>query len=235
MGLSLKARHLCVEWGADSSQKLPATKLFGIEELVLESGQSMALYGPSGSGKTTLLNNLAGLDESAHASLIWSDGAGRTCDIGALSARERERWRLVNMGLVFQQFQLFPAMSALENVLTPYRFDHWICPEAARTRARDLLQQFGVAASAQTATLSRGEQQRVAIARALVREPSAVVADEPTASLDSATSKVVMDLLFANCERLRATLIVATHDRALAARFDRVMEFRDGELVESTA
>lgn len=235
MGLGLTARHLRVQWNAGPAQKPALTQLFGIEELVLESGQSMALYGPSGSGKTTLLNNLAGLDDSAHASLMWSDDAGLAFDLSAQTARARERWRLRNMGLVFQQFQLFPTMSALENVLTPYRFDHWVCPAAARTRARGLLQQFGVAATARTATLSRGEQQRVAIARALVREPGVVVADEPSASLDSATSRVVMDLLFAHCKRVQTTLIVATHDRALAARFDRVMEFRDGDLVESAA
>jgi putative ABC transport system ATP-binding protein len=132
---------------------------------------------------------------------------------------------------VFQQFQLFSIMSALENVLTPYRFDHWRCPESARQRAGQLLQEFGIVATAITGKLSRGEQQRVALARALVREPDVILADEPTASLDPVTADQVIDILVQKCRDQGLTLIVATHDTALAHRFDQTLTLQQGQLV----
>ena len=226
MGLRLAARHLQVRLTAEGTER----KLFSIDRLDLAPGATLALYGPSGSGKTTLLNLLAGLQHAPDAQVVWSDQQTGEHDTMQLHGTARDRWRLNHAGLVFQQFQLFGALSALENVLTPYRFDHWRIPAPARSRAGELLQQMGVEATARTGRLSRGEQQRVAIARALVRAPAVIFADEPTASLDPATAARVMDILMEQCTRHAITLVVATHDLTLAPRFDRALALRQGQL-----
>jgi putative ABC transport system ATP-binding protein len=236
MGLSLAARRLHVQLEAEIVGHRALRSLFNIDSLDLAGGESLALYGPSGSGKTTLLNLLAGLQQQSGAEIVWSDMASaphpnRQHDIMQLRGSARETWRLKHAGLVFQQFQLFGAMTALENVLTPYRFDHWRCPPQAHLRAAELLDQFGIEASARTGRLSRGEQQRVAIARALVREPAVVLADEPTASLDPRTASHVMDILIQECSHRKVTLIVATHDATLAPRFDHALALHNGQLM----
>ena len=235
MGLSLTACRLHVQLTAEAGGHQELRSLFKIDSLGLAGGKSLALYGPSGSGKTTLLNLLAGLQQHQGAEIVWSDStlaphAFIQQDITQLRGSARETWRLKHVGLVFQQFQLFGTMTALENVLTPYRFDHWRCPPQARLRAIELLHQLGVKALATTGRLSRGEQQRVAIARALVREPPVVLADEPTASLDPRTASNVMDVLIQECARRKVTLIVATHDATLAPRFDTALTLHSGQL-----
>jgi putative ABC transport system ATP-binding protein len=235
MGLSLSASHLDVRLKTGLVGPQAFRQLFDIDALTLVGGSSLALYGPSGSGKTTLLNLLAGLSHLPGSRIEWrKDSAGHTVwqqDIAQLYGSAADHWRLQHTGLVFQQFQLFASLSALENVLTPYRFDHWRCPPAARVRALQLLQQFGISATAATGRLSRGEQQRVALARALVREPEVILADEPTASLDPATAALVMDTLVGQCQARGLTLVVATHDTALATRFDRALSLHQGSLV----
>jgi putative ABC transport system ATP-binding protein len=234
MGLSLSAVDLHVQLKTQGGGHHTLRSLFNIGQLDLAAGQSLALYGPSGSGKTTLLNLLCGLQYLAQAKVLWSrsdPGEGDAQqDIMQLQGSASDQWRLKNAGLVFQQFQLFSSMTALENVLAPYRFDHWRCPLPARLRAAELLHQFGVTASAFAGRLSRGEQQRVAIARALVREPNVILADEPTASLDPATGARVMDILIDQCRQRQVTLIVATHDAALAPRFDHALTLHQGQL-----
>lgn len=236
MGLSLTARRLHVQLSAESVGQHALRSLFKIDHLQLPSGESLALYGPSGSGKTTLLNLLAGLQQQPESEIVWREEDNAPLensqhDVAQLKGSARETWRLNHVGLIFQQFQLFGTMTALENVLTPYRFDHWRCPPQARLRAVDLLRQFDVEPSAHTGRLSRGEQQRVAIARALIRQPSVVLADEPTASLDPETAGRVMDVLIQECSRRKVTLIVATHDAALAPRFDHAMALHNGQLI----
>lgn len=239
MGLSLTVRRLHVQLKAKTAGHVALRSLFNIDSLNLANGESLALYGPSGSGKTTLLNLLAGLQQHPDAEIVWSERAAeaqqathlnRQQDLMQLRGSAREMWRLMHAGLVFQQFQIFGTMTALENVLTPYRFDHWRCPPRARLRASELLGQFGIKPSARTDQLSRGEQQRVAIARALVREPAVVLADEPTASLDPTTASHVMDILIRECSHRMVTLVVATHDEALAPRFDHVLALHNGQL-----
>ena len=234
MGLSLTARRLHVQLGAAGGHRPQPRTLFDIAELDLAAGQSLVLYGPSGSGKTTLLNLLGGLQHLPGAQIVWgSDEASafaQTQDLMQLDSTARDRWRLQNAGLVFQQFQLFATMTVLDNVLSPYRLDHWRCPPQAQVRALSLLDQLGIDARARTGQLSRGEQQRVAIARTLVRQPKLVLADEPTASLDPATATQVMDILIEQCRQRQVTLVVATHDTTLAPRFDHAMRLHQHQL-----
>jgi len=191
----------------------------------VSAGAHVAVCGPSGSGKTTLLDALAGLRRADEGGIVWG-----SLDISKLAQFELDRWRRDNMGLVFQQFELFPGLSALENVILPFRFTAWSLPSGARESALDLLERAGVPPTRLVACLSRGEMQRVAIVRALVRRPVIVLADEPTASLDRATGTEVTALMRALCREVSATLIVATHDRALANSLDHVYEIEDGML-----
>ena len=235
MGLSLSAKHLRVQLPTGNTGVEATRSLLDIRALTVGSGESVAIYGPSGSGKTTLLHLLVGLQRSSGSSVLWRDAQGKQQDIAVLPDGAHEAWRLENAGLVFQQFQLFGQMTALENVLTPFRFRHWRCPPKGLVRARKLLSDFGIDGSAPTGWLSRGEQQRVAIARALVCEPAVILADEPTASLDPVSASLVMDTLLQQCSQLGVTLIVATHDSAFAPRFQRALALQNGQLAPVNA
>lgn len=233
MGLQLNARRLHVQL-APGVTGGAVRRLLSIDRFDVDAAQTVALYGPSGSGKTTLLHLLAGLQVLPQAQIAWSAGTALAQDISTLGPAARDAWRLRNAGLVFQQFQLFADMSALDNVLTPYQLDHWRCPAAARLRAQQLLDTMCIPAAMPTYRLSRGEQQRVAIARALVRQPQVVFADEPTASLDVHTAQQVMQLLLQQCASQQITLLVSTHDSTLAPLFGRVLAIRDGQLAPLT-
>ncbi len=185
----------------------------------------MAICGPSGSGKTTLLHILAGLEWPRRGVVRWGE-----IEVTALPERVADLWRRETVGLVFQQFHLFPGLSALENVLLPLRFDRWSIDPAMRARALKLLERVGVRPDSDARGLSRGELQRVAVARALLRKPAIVLADEPTASLDRDTANVVGDLLSSMCRGVNATLIVTTHDPLLAGRLDAAYDLIDGDL-----
>jgi putative ABC transport system ATP-binding protein len=156
--------------------------------------------------------------------------AVRFRQVTALPERGADRWRRDTVGLVFQQFHLFPGLSALENVLLPLRFDRWSIEPALRARALKLLQRVGVRPDNDVVEVSRGEQQRVAVARALLRKPAIVLADEPTASLDRDTANVVADLLSSLCRAANATLVVTTHDPSLASRLDAAYDLVEGDL-----
>jgi putative ABC transport system ATP-binding protein len=197
--------------------------------LNIGQGEAVGLVGPSGSGKSSLLMVLAGL-ERADAGTVNVAGEELTrLDEDALA-----RFRGRNVGIVFQAFHLIPTMTAVENVAVPLEL-------AGRADA------FERAAAELTAVglghrldhypsqLSGGEQQRVAVARALAPEPSILVADEPTGNLDEATGKQIMDLLFAAQTRRGATLVIVTHDLALAKRCDRVVRLRSGHVEPEAA
>ena len=157
-------------------------------------------------------------------------------ETSALPERIADLWRRETLGLVFQQFHLFPGLSAFENVVLPLRFDRWSIEPSLQSRALKLLDRVGVRPEGDVAALSRGEQQRVAVARALLRKPAIVLADEPTASLDRETANVVADLLSTMCRAAGATLLVMTHDPALAGRLDAIYDIADGDLrARSTA
>jgi putative ABC transport system ATP-binding protein len=193
----------------------------------LYRGEMVALMGPSGSGKSTLLGIVAGLDRPTAGEVIL-DGT----EIGRLGERPLAALRAQKVGMVFQAYNLIPTLTALENVQLPlYVPGHnGHNPE----RARGLLAEVGLAhrLTHRPSQLSGGEQQRVAVARALVADPPLVVADEPTGNLDSETGAALMELLLDLRARLGTTILVATHNDAVAERADRVLRLRDGKLVE---
>lgn len=197
-----------------------------VPALALPPGSASAVEGPSGAGKTSLLHVLAGIERPSAGHVRW-DGD----DLWTLSGSARDRWRRNRLGLVFQDMHLLPGLSALNNVLLPVSFDHARVPPALRDRARVLLDSLGVADMARcAAVLSRGERQRVALARALLRQPTVLLADEPTASLDAATAHAVGTLLLDAAAAGGATLLVATHDPALLARLPRRLRLHAGRL-----
>ena len=196
-------------------------------DLSFEPGEFVALEGPSGSGKTTLLQLLGALDRPSNGSVVFE---GR--DLAELRDGDLAELRLRSFGFVFQQFNLIPTLTALENVeakLAPAGFSR----EASRERAEALLAEVGLAdrATHLPSHLSGGEQQRVAIARALSVEPRVILADEPTGNLDSATGAEIIGILAALAGDRGTTVIVATHDTELAGRAPRRVAMRDGTLL----
>jgi putative ABC transport system ATP-binding protein len=194
--------------------------------LNIQAGESVAVVGPSGSGKTTLLLLLAGLDSPEDGNI---EILGTRLD--ALSADELADLRRDRMGIVFQSFHLIPSLTALGNAALPLQ----IAGDAdADAKAREILSRVGLAhrESHYPMQLSGGEQQRVAIARALVHSPPLILADEPTGNLDKDTGMAISDLLFELHDTLGSTLVLVTHDNALAARCDRQLRLDGGCLVE---
>lgn len=195
--------------------------------LAIDHGEFVALVGPSGSGKSTLLNLVAGIDRPTSGRVIV-DGV----EVGQLNEDGAARWRGRTVGVVFQFFQLLPVLTLAENVMLPMDF----CGVHTRADrpwiARRLLDQMSLGRHADKlpSQVSGGEQQRAAIARALANDPPVLVADEPTGNLDSVNASAVMDLFAGLCEQGR-TILMVTHDRDLAARANRVIEVRDGQLL----
>ncbi|MCX7231240.1 MAG: ATP-binding cassette domain-containing protein [Burkholderiales bacterium] len=193
---------------------------------MVDSGDTVAIVGASGSGKSTLLGLLAGLDLPSSGRVLASGQ-----DLFSLDEDARARWRSENVGFVFQSFQLLPQMTALENVMLPLELAG---VRDAAPRARDLLARVGLAERGghYPRTLSGGEQQRVALARAFAPGPALLFADEPTGSLDHATGQRVIELLFELNRESGATLVLVTHDPALAGRCGRTLSLRSGRLVD---
>ncbi|HEY0569827.1 MAG TPA: ABC transporter ATP-binding protein [Xanthobacteraceae bacterium] len=192
--------------------------------LHIGSGEAVGLVGHSGSGKSTLLMVMAGLERPDTGSVHV---AGH--DLTGLNEAALARFRGRNIGIVFQSFHLIPTMTALENVAVPLELAGAV---DAHRRARDELAAVGLAERVQhyPAQLSGGEQQRVALARALAPHPAILVADEPTGNLDETTGQQVIDLLFAGHRERGTTLVLVTHDAALAQRCDRVVRLRSGRI-----
>jgi putative ABC transport system ATP-binding protein len=193
--------------------------------LEVPAGQFLAIAGPSGSGKSTLLGLIAGLDQPTAGRI---EVAGT--EITGLDEDALARFRRDHVGYVFQSFHLIPTLTAQENVAVPLE----LAGEAdVIARAAALLGEVGLAGRAHhyPVQLSGGEQQRVAVARALARRPAILLADEPTGNLDSATGKQIIDLLVAANRHLGRTLVLVTHDAALAAHADRVVTLADGRIV----
>ena len=197
--------------------------------LDIHQGESIAIVGKSGSGKSTLMHLLALLDNPSAGAVELS---GR--DASALSGRVVNQTRNETFGFVFQQFFLTPNTSVLDNVTLPLQIAGVSGAERKR-RGMAALEQLELADKAKNKAtdLSGGQKQRVVIARALVNNPSVIFADEPTGNLDSATGRVVEDILFSLQKEKGITLIIVTHDEELAARCDRRVYIRDGLIVES--
>ena len=195
----------------------------------IEEGEFVALLGSSGSGKSSLLNLIAGLDRPSSGAVIV-----KGLDLAQMSRDDLAQHRLHTVGMVFQSFNLIPSMTLLENVELPMRF-----AEVDRRERQQLVQEalasVGLSARLQhrPVELSGGEQQRAALARALINRPKVLLADEPTGNLDSHTGTEIMELIRAFNESLKMTVVMVTHERALAERYARKMiSMADGKLTE---
>ena len=197
-----------------------------IESFKVDTGERVFLFGPSGSGKSTLLALLAGV-------LTAQEGSVRILGTDLTSLRGRDRFRVEHVGFIFQQFNLVPYMSVIDNVLLPCRFSPKRAGRAAEAHgsalasARHLLDAMGLGTSLhkrKATELSVGQQQRVAAARALIGSPELIIADEPTSSLDADARQAFLALLRAQCDRWASTLLFVSHDRQLAASFDREVD-----------
>lgn len=194
--------------------------------LEVTDGDTVAIVGPSGSGKTTLLVLLAGLELPAEGSVRLDGRALDELDEDALADLRRD-----HIGIVFQSFHLVPSLTALGNAALPLEIAG---AEDSRARAQAMLERVGLGGREDhyPAQLSGGEQQRVAIARALVHAPKLLLADEPTGNLDLRTGETIIDLLFELNADSGSTLILVTHDEALARRCQRVVRLHEGQLIE---
>jgi lipoprotein-releasing system ATP-binding protein len=203
-------------------------------DLRIGRGECLAIVGPSGAGKSTLLHALGFLDRPTSGDVVY-DGRLRASALGeAAYAEVRNR----HIGFVFQFHHLLPDLTALENALVPLMIRHTVGQWAraagpARTRARELLGRLGLGERLhhRPDQLSGGERQRVAIARALAGDPDALLCDEPTGNLDTATSREIQDLLFGLNRDGGKTLVVVTHDESIARRAHRVIRLVDGKIV----
>ena len=195
-------------------------------DLTIPQGQFVAIVGASGSGKSTLLGLLAGLDTPTTGE-IWLDGT----PIHDLEEEQLAKVRGHKLGFVFQSYQLIPTLTALENVLLPFELNK---PGNGVAEARRLLVQVGLADRMEhyPVQLSGGEQQRVALARAFIVSPPIVMADEPTGNLDSVNGERVLELLLSRNRDAGTTLVLVTHDPAVAALAHRRIVLRDGQVVE---
>ena len=197
-------------------------------DLVVPQGQTLALLGPSGSGKSSLMAVLSGLERASSGALTVAGENFAAMDEDALARARRGR-----IGVVLQAFHLLPTMTALENVATPLELAGM---DNARERAEAELAAVGLGhrLTHYPAQLSGGEQQRVAIARALAPRPSLIFADEPTGNLDAGTGTAIIDLLFSRRDETGATLLIITHDEALAEHCQRVVTIGDGRIACDT-
>lgn len=191
----------------------------------VEKGQTFSIVGPSGSGKTTLLGLAAGLDTPSAGTV---ELCGHT--LNTLNEDERAQLRNEEVGFIFQDFQLLPTLTALENVSVPLELQN---AKNAASRAKDLLEKVGLGdrLNHYPSQLSGGEQQRVAVARAFSNSPSILFADEPTGNLDEETGEKVIQLLFNLNEEAGTTLVIITHDLDLAARTKQILRLKGGKIL----
>ena len=193
----------------------------------VKRGEFLSIVGPSGSGKSTLINMFTGIDRPSEGEIE----VGGT-KIDEMNEGQLAQWRGQNLGLVFQFFQLLPALSLVDNVILPMDFANKFERKERRERALGLLDTVGLADQALKlpGMVSGGQQQRAAIARALANDPPLIVGDEPTGNLDSASSERMVDLFFQLVEEGK-TLIMVTHDQAIARRTPRMIEIADGQII----
>lgn len=217
----LKAEHV----GKQVSSPEGTLTILADVDLKIAAGETVAIIGASGAGKSTLLALLAGLDEPS-TGRIWLNGA----ELTALDEDGRAALRARHVGFVFQSFHLVPSLTAIENVMLPLELAG---QPNARAAASEVLERVNLAArrAHYPRQLSGGEQQRVAIARAFVTRPAVLFADEPTGNLDAVTGERIIELLFELNRGSRTTLVVVTHDQAIAERCGRIIRIDAGRLV----
>jgi putative ABC transport system ATP-binding protein len=195
--------------------------------LSVKTGEFVSIIGKSGSGKSTLLSILGALDNPTTGSILVDD-----TEINKLSGGSQTKYRANKIGFVFQQYNLIPNLTALENVMIALEFGGY--PASSRLdRATQLLESVGLEEDQQhrrPTRLSGGQQQRVSIARALANQPAYILADEPTGNLDSATGKKIFDLLHDLSRSQKTTIIVVTHDLEIAGKTDRTFTLQDGKI-----
>ncbi len=192
----------------------------------VKDGEFVSIVGPSGNGKSTLLNMITGIDRPTDGDVLVT---GR--NLNNMSENQLAAWRGENVGIIFQFFQMLPALSLLQNVILPMDFANKYSPKERRERAMDLLETVGLADQADKlpSMVSGGQQQRAAIARALANDPPLLVADEPTGNLDSRTAQDVFDL-FSRLVESGKSMLMVTHDKELARRVPRVVEITNGKI-----
>lgn len=194
--------------------------------LDIKKGSITSIVGSSGSGKSTLLHILGGLDKPDSGSVYWEETL-----ISSMNSDQLAEFRNENIGFVFQFHHLLPEFTALENVSMPALIAGKSFDEASK-RAMSLLERFGVEnrKNHRPTQLSGGEQQRVSMARALMNKPSIILADEPTGNLDDANTSTILDMLFELREQDEVTVLLITHEKAIAERSDIIIEIKNGEL-----
>jgi putative ABC transport system ATP-binding protein len=221
----LKASHVVKTYkSGEKSLTILNDVSFSIQET-----ETISIIGPSGSGKTTLLGLCAGLDSISSGSIAL-DGT----ILGTLSQDELAIFRNKTLGFVFQNFQLVPSLSALENVMLPAEF---LRANNIRSRAEKWLTRVGLSHRLDhyPSQLSGGEQQRVALARAFINTPKILFADEPTGNLDEETSDTILELLFELNSENKTTLVIVTHDRELAAKTGRILSLKGGQIASDVS
>lgn len=197
----------------------------------IEQGQFASIVGRSGSGKSTLLSLLGALDKPSHGSINVDKQ-----DLTRLRDHDLIKYRCKTIGFVFQNYNLVPNLSALENVMLPMEFAG-VAKSERKKRAQELLNQVGLTDGKQLrkpGRLSGGEQQRVAIARALSNKPKLILADEPTGNLDSQTGEMIFELLHNLSRSENTTIVVVTHDLSIAGKTDKTFQLSDGKLVKNS-
>lgn len=210
--------------------EVPVRALGGVN-LKIKRGGMIAIMGPSGSGKTTLMN-IIGLLDSPDAGTVLFAGE----DVAELKRRKLPVFRQKEVGYIFQQKNLIPTLTALENVYLPYRYTRGKRQQKLQ-QARETLRLVDMLdrANHRPGKLSGGEQQRVAIARALVLSPAVVLADEPTGELDSKTGHVVVELMHELNQKTGQTFVIVTHNQMVADTCDHILQMQDGKIVETTS
>ncbi|HKI53582.1 MAG TPA: ABC transporter ATP-binding protein [Anaerolineales bacterium] len=199
--------------------------------LQIDAGEFVGIIGKSGAGKSTLLNMISGVDHLSSGEVVVSAN-GSPVSIHKMKEDEIAYWRGQTMGVVFQSFQLLPMLTLVENITLPMDLCGNFSPKRSRERALELLRLVEIEEHADKlpALISGGQQQRVAIARALANDPSILIADEPTGSLDSITANHIFELFQRLVDEQGKTIVMVTHDQSLAPRFSQTMQITDGEL-----
>lgn len=195
--------------------------------LEVEAGEILAIVGPSGSGKTTMLGLCAGLDQASSGTITLAGS-----EISRMTENEKAAVRNEKVGFIFQNFQLLPTLTALENVMIPLELQGRA--KGAKEKAKALLDRVGLSGRYHhyPSQLSGGEQQRVSLARAFSNDPKILFADEPTGNLDDETGQLVEDLLFELNKEQGTTLIIVTHDLELASKTERVVRLKGGKIIQ---